>query len=252
MSRLKRFITVGQVFVLTLASFGAQAYAQSDTPAINPADIRGETPETKKSVAVLHSRFFKKAHRIELGVMTGFLTDEAYFDSRGLGGRVGYFFSEWLGVEAQYIKMDYEKSDDYRRLEFLSKSTFRKEDPAGGFNEANINKASIVPEINPATQIIDAAVVFAPFYGKLSLSNALTVYSDVYFTLGYSKVDTSRQGIIDENHNAVSLGLGQRLYFTRSLSLRFDFRARMYNDKLNGEDYNKKAYYMDFGLSWFL
>ena len=214
----------------------------ASSQALNPKDIRGETPESRKSISVLHSRFFKKAWRPEVGVMFGYSTDEAYFDTSGLGLRLALFTNEWFGVEVQYIKMSYEESDDYNEIQQLSKLAFEK----------NSSKPlNIVPEINPITQVIDANIVFAPFYGKLSLSNALTVYSDVYFTLGYARVNTSHDGVKDESFNAITLGIGDRLYFSESFSFRADFRTRMYTEQRRQEDYFKKAYYIDFGVSYF-
>lgn len=214
--------------VLLLAFLIPQAVAASD---LDPKAIRGKAQKKQKPVSVLHSRFFKKTMRPELGLLGGFVMDEAYIDTKTVGARAGLFVNEWLGFEAQYMKAFHSKSDDYKALLELQKG----------------NTTQIVPELNPIESITEGSVVFAPFYGKLNFTDIVTVYSDFYATVGYSSIDTEKG-----RKNGFNVGLGQRFYIKDFMSIRIDFKDRIFKDQRQGQDYIKNSWYVDFGISVFL
>jgi outer membrane beta-barrel protein len=199
---------------------------------LNPDEIRGDTD--KNPVTVLQNRYFLKAWRPEIGVATGSFLNEAYTDTAITGVRVSLFVNEWVGIEAQYFKSVVESSED--RLA-LNKIVAYNED----------GRPMIVdPEVNAIHKVLDTNLTYAPFYGKLNLIDSFIIYSDLYFTGGLSKVTTDQGDL-----NAFSIGAGQRFYLFKALSLRIDFRDRIYTEKKAGKDNQRNAYSVDFGVSYF-
>jgi len=202
---------------------------------LKPEDVRGKT--TQSPVTILQNRYFVKAFRPEIGVAMGTVTNEAYTSTQLVGFRGGLFFTEWLGVEVQSTTATVSDSDD---LKSLLRLRYRK------FDDPNI-EVHPDPEVNRLKKILDVSAVIAPFYGKLNFSDWIIIYSDLYLTGGLTKLDTDQGGI-----TGITWGAGQRFYAQKSLSIRVDFKSRMYTEKSNGQDHRKSTYSVDFGLSYFL
>lgn len=208
-------------------------WVQVHAAEIEADTIRGKTQQTP--VTVLQNRYFLKAMRPELGLVYGTVTNEAYTDTTLFGGRTSLFINEWVGIEFQSLKARVKNSDDRK---VLNQIVYKK--PTG-------ETVSVDPEVNRVLKTTDISAVAAPFYGKLNLADWLIVYSDLTLSAGISKVGTDQGDL-----NALSYGVGQRFYWAKSLSLRIDFRDRIYTEKRAGKDYRKNTYSIDFGLSYFL
>jgi len=201
---------------------------------LKSSEIRGSNK--KKPDTVLQNRYFNKTLRPEIGVVAGTMINEAYTDTSLYGGRVGLFFNEWVGLEAQFLATSVQDSEDRTALRS------RK------YRDIN-DKTQIVnpdPEVNTIKGITDFNAVVAPFYGKLNLMDRFTVYSDFYVTSGFSRVKTDQGDM-----NAFVAGFGQRFYTYESLSFRLDFRDRMYTERRADETVRKHGMSIDFGASYF-
>mgnify|MGYP005854170489 CR=1 FL=1 len=199
---------------------------------IKPSDIKVST--SKKQVSVLQNRFFLKALRPEIGVATGSVLNEAYIKTYINGFRTGMFITEWVGVELQYFKSIVKESEDKKALDKME------------YKDILTNKkVTPNPEINPIRNFTDINIAIAPFYGKHNFLDYYIVYSDLYLTAGFSNVKTD-QG----NKTALSFGIGQRLYMYQYLSLRLDFRDRIYKEKRNNKQSTRHALGVDFGISY--
>jgi outer membrane beta-barrel protein len=201
---------------------------------LEPDAIRGKTQTSP--VTILQNRYFTKSLRPELGLSYGTVTNEAYTDTSLLGFRGAFFLNEWIGVEVQSLKATVKDSDDRKALNQLK---YRKLDSP--------DIVSPDPDINRLKSVTDFNGVLAPFYGKLNLADWLIVYSDVYFTAGIARVGTDQGDL-----NAISYGVGQRFYWQKNLSLRVDFRDRVYNENRQDQSNRKHTYSVDFGVSYFL
>ncbi len=202
---------------------------------LKPEDVRGKAVQSP--VTILQNRYFLKAMRPEIGVAYGTITNEAYTDTSLVGFRLGLFFTEWLGIEAQQFNATASDSDDLKALKRLR---YRK------YEDPNI-EVHPDPEVNRLKKITDFTGVVAPFYGKLNFIDWLIIYSDLYATAGISKIDSDQGGL-----TAFTYGAGQRFYWQKSLSFRIDFKARNYTEQQAGHDHRKSTYSVDFGLSYFL
>ena len=97
---------------LCVFSVSATSVAQD----LKPSQIRGKAQKRVKPVSVLHQRYFKKSLRPEIGVLGGFILDEAYIDTKTFGARASLFFNEFIGLDLQYVKGSHKQTDDYRAL----------------------------------------------------------------------------------------------------------------------------------------
>lgn len=205
---------------------------------LKPKQIRAKTKE--KPVSVLQRRYFKKTLRPEFGLLFGNFLNEAYTVTEKRGVRAGLFFTEWLGLELQYIDTSISSSDDKNAL---TKLKFKKRDPEPGEEDTLVSPE---PEINKIHSVFDTNVILAPFYGKLNLLDLIIVYTDLYVAFGAAQLDTD-QGA----KTAVSFALGQRFYVFKSLSFRIDFRNYSFSEKRLDKTSNRNAQSYDFGMSYF-
>lgn len=227
--RLSMAWSASAIFLATLSFVSNTSVAQE----VNASQIRGV--DTNKPVAVLQKRFFKKKLRPEVGLMLGKSLDEAYTNTSLTGARIGLFFSEWIGLEVQYLDTSVTESEDRKALELLKFRELDSEDVV-----------SPKPETNPLRGAIDFNMVVAPFYGKSNFFDMFIVYTDLYFTLGASQVDTDQ-----DPTTAILFGMGQRFYITRYFSLRIDFRGRSYEELRAEKKTRKNALAFDAGFSFF-
>lgn len=203
---------------------------------LKPSEIRGKTQTPTQPVTVLQNRFFLKTHRPELGLMVGSMLNEAYTDTVYWGARLGMFANEWVGLEFQYLRTRVGDSDDRKAL---NKKQYRS------LSDANV----IVkpdPEVNAIHKMLDFNLVTAPFYGKLNFVDELIVYTDLFISTGYSRVTTD-QG----DKSAFSVAGGLRFYMLESLSLRAEFKDRIFNETRAGQNNRRNALSTDVGLSYF-
>lgn len=206
---------------------------------LDPDKIRVNPPET--NIAVVQNRYFNKVFRPELGLFYGRIMDEAYTETTYLGYRLSMFFTEGLGIEISSSNSFIEDSPDKKALDQL-----KYPDPEA-LDEYPSKQVQPTPEINRVMGAFDVSLFFTPLYGKVNVLDSFIIYSDLSLTAGYSLLQTE-QG----NLNAFTYGVGQKLYFTKSLSFRWDLRMKRYEETRLEEPVAKNAYYMDFGLCYFL
>lgn len=205
---------------------------------LKPEDIRGT--ESEKAVSVLQKRYFVKAFKPELGLLNGTFLNEAYVKTETRGLRGSFFFNEWVGVEFQYVDTSVVSSDDRKAL---NKLEYKKVNPEEGKENEIVSPD---PEINRILGYTDFNAILVPTYGKLNILDSIIIYADIFFDVGMSKVKTD-QG----DKSSITLGIGQRFYVFKRLSLRLDFRDHVFKEERGGKDTNRNAYSVDIGASVF-
>ena len=227
--KIRRYCTFGILWTfLSLVDQNAAALE------LDANEIRGK--KTKKPVKILQNRFFKKAFRPEVGLITGRFVNEAYTSTIFAGGRLTFFYDEWLGLEFQKIWTSVEESADRKSLNELKYRRLETDEVV-----------SPDPDTNAIAGSTDLSVVYAPFYGKLNFADKVIIYADLYASLGLSKVDTDQGSL-----NSISWAFGQRLYWKKSISFRFEIKDRIYIEDRNGSDHTKPSYSADIGVSYYL
>jgi outer membrane beta-barrel protein len=189
---------------LTLACAGAGAVCNAAplTQGRAVAMARTEVPES--SPAVLQNRFFTKQMRAEFGLSAGAILNESYSQTQAAGARAGLFLTEKLGVEYNYSKFSSKDSVDLIAL--------RGQEICIG-----AECKSIEPRYIRLINLHQLQVVTAPVYGKINLFDWAILYSDLTFSAGFGRLQTS-QG----NKWAFTPSFGQRFYFSKSFILRMD------------------------------
>lgn len=187
---------------------------------------------------VLQNRFFTKQLRLETGVSAGTILNESYSNTSSFGGRVGLFLSEKIGVEYNYAKFKAADSPDLLAL--------RKQEVC-----VALECRSIEPSYIRLSKSHQLQLVTAPIYGKINLFDWLILYSDLTLSAGAARVETT-QG----QKWALTPGIGQRFYFSRSFSLRIDatdvfLRQTVSNGETSLSSW-RHNWVAQFGLSAFL
>lgn len=219
------------ILVLTLLGLD---FSKANALDLDQEKIRVKPP--KSDIAVVQNRYFNKALRPEIGIFYGKIMNESYTDTTYTGFRLALFFTENFGMELSSADSDVSDSDDRKALNELK------------YRELDSDKIVFPdPEVNSVFSAKDFSVFFSPLYGKMNVLDQFIIYSDLYLTAGYSMLETSQGDI-----GALSYGVGQRLYFTKSLSFRWDLKIRNYDEQRSGQTSNKNSFNMDFGISYFV
>jgi outer membrane beta-barrel protein len=160
-----------------------------------------------KDIAVIQKRFLPKTQRFEgFGGINGILNDK-FFTSVGLNGRLGYHFTERLGVELLVMILATGERDVTKSLR----------------QERGVVTTNFVSPQN----YYGADIRWTPVYGKMSfLNNKITTF-DLYFSAGAGITNTNQGG----SEPTIHLGTGQVFAITKSAAFRWDFSWNFYNAK---------------------
>ena len=161
---------------------------------------------------VVQNRIYKKNHRASLNVNYSMLSHDPFLTTSGIGGTLGYNFSEEIGFHLVYWKISEANSSAVTSLESAERQS-------GGTPYA--------PNLNPIKSIFGGEVSWAILYGKLSLLGKAILHFDFFLMGGAGSLST-------QNGSAIGgwLGLGQQIYLTTSLAFRVDYRLLIYSEKL--------------------
>jgi outer membrane beta-barrel protein len=201
-----------------------------------------------KEIFVLQNRKFKKAQKFFGSAAGGMTTSGAFVDATSLQGRIGFFFTEQLGIEGIYSKNSGKEN-----------STAQSVRNPGGVGS--------IPYRRIVEDYQGALFVWSPFYAKINTFNKI-VYFDWSLALGYGKVnDRSNRdefnngtaGVFSEaaeSHNALMWGTGIKFYLTEHINVRLDFTAIHYKAQRAernarvGEDSNYSNFDLTAGLEF--
>jgi outer membrane beta-barrel protein len=223
MKKISRYLylwTVAFVQFVTFESLSAgfsvaQAQPQGQDDVVLP----------DKAPKVLQNRYFLKALRPELSVTLGIIANEAYAKTYSAAGRLGLFVTENLGLETGFTKYFTDESPDLKALR--------------GIENCDTNNVckSIEPDFVTLKSQVDVLGLFSPIYGKINFMDLGIVYSDIYFAGGAAFLQTS-QG----KKTSLIVGIGQRFYFAKSASVRFDVRDVVLQEERTNLGTKKKSF----------
>ncbi|AZZ37677.1 outer membrane beta-barrel domain-containing protein [Bdellovibrio sp. qaytius] len=141
--------------------------------------------------------------RIDVGIFGGYALTEPIYDTTKFGIAANYHFSELHSLGVLYSQNSSGLSKDAEAL---------KESHNLDFNRAPKPTNTILLDYN-----------FKPYYGKLSLSKLAVINTTIYASGSAGMVAYE-----NKSYPAVAVGLGERFYFNRSLSLKTDLRLFMH------------------------
>jgi outer membrane beta-barrel protein len=172
---------------------------------------RGDQSE----LGVVQNRTYTKAHKWELGVFGGTVSTDPFLSVYNAGTTIGYHFSEYLAVEALYFR---DWSTPSSALTTLQRQLTTQ-------NSGNSNGATT--NTNPPHDYYGGEVVASLLYGKLSVFGQSIIYYDLNLLggLGFTATDS---GTYFTEH----VGIGQQVYLSQHVSLKFDYRLMHYTETL--------------------
>ena len=173
-----------------------------------------------KEVYVLQNRKFRKVSHLHLNIGGGITTSGAFVDATSLQGRVGYFFTEDLGLEGMY-----------------SKNSGKENDTAAGVR--NPGGAGSKPFRRIVDSYMGGMLLWSPFYSKINTFNKI-VYMDWIFGLGYAQLTEHNNKLelpsgsndttqTTEKHSGLMWDVGMKFYIDESFSIRTDLTAIHYS-----------------------
>lgn len=136
--------------------------------------------------------------RFEITGMLGWTLNDVFVDPLTFGGMLTYHLTEIHGLQFYYNKFS-SKVNDY---------------PA----QINEETGSTVRPPTPESTML-LAYQITPYYGKLSTTNQGVTNMSLYGNLGIGTYT-----IDGDSNMALSAGLGAKVYFTKRVSLRLDYR----------------------------
>lgn len=185
-------------------------------------------------IAVIQKRFLPKSQRFEFNPNLGFITNNAFFMTTYLQGRLAYAITEKWAIEATVALFMDQK---YKVTKDLEKEPNPVE-----------TKSLLLPEM-----YYGADIRWSPIYGKMGSFSDGIVPFDMYFSLGAGVMDTNQE----ESPMAIHIGTGQIFGINKWMAFRWDLSSYMYSSevvKSNGSGKNTDSFtdvQLSLGMSFF-
>ncbi len=177
-----------------------------------------------RGIRVIQKRPFRKESRHEFTLFAGTVPNDDFFAYLPVGARWNYFFAEDFSAEAW---------GTYQ-------ATFQTS--LKGFIESNTNGSLLVEIPQTLTWMAGADVTWSPVHGKFSAAEDALGTLDAHIAFGAGVIgttvtDSQSKETTSKFDVSGNLGLGVRLYLTRSLSIRMDYRQYFYPAETGGLAY---------------
>lgn len=205
----------GGLWLLLVASLWSDVQASDEEYNFNWLD-----PD--KKIYVLQNRRYVKAERPLVSFMPGVGMSSPYRSTYTVDGRIAYYFSEVLGVEAFYSHAFNSENNTYKALA-----------------QASAGVLPVVREIQGKAGIV---LQWVPWYAKINVFNEI-LYFDWYFSAGagqvMSRVDTrtninNAPAYTKQNLVSAFLSTGHLYHLNEMITVRLDFGGAFYQAKLFG------------------
>lgn len=204
------------IFMIGLPMTLQAAPAQASDDKVDVTDLEKKYWAAKDAdFSVVQNRTYSKAGRFALTGQYGYLVNDPWNDGSIASGSLGYYFSERLGIEAQYQSID---SVDNKALKNLkAQSGVANHGKISGYQGVSLN--------------------WVPFYAKMSVLNSSIMYFDMAISpgIGITKYDQQRDsGNTAKTAPTVSLTVTQSFFFSKYAAVRVDFQNRWFEEEIVG------------------
>ena len=199
-------------------------------------------------VLVIQDRKYNKAKRLELGLEAGNFAASPFYTTWNYGARTAYHFTEYLGIEGIFN---------------LSSSSFNKHGTQ--INEFLSSRSfTSTKEFREPKWYSGLGFVWSPIYGKFAFFRSNIIHYDFFATIGASVLKTNTNvtvanGGSNQTHVGSLLGLGLKVFLSKSWAFRFDTRQVIYQAKFaptspNGQGTDVTLYNYQFmgGFSYLI
>lgn len=193
-----------------------------------------------KKIYVLQNRRYQKAGRAHASLMAGPAVASAYRNIFSLSPRLAYYFNEWLGVEAMYIRSFNSANGNFDALRVASGS-------------------SVLPVVREIKDQMGLLLHYSPWYAKINVFNKV-LYFDWYFTAGAGMLNGT---LISQNGTGTSLtettdsrmagflGTGHQFHLGDVGFVRLDMTCAIYSAPVFGTSGSNNLYsnyHFGFGI----
>jgi outer membrane beta-barrel protein len=189
-----------------------------------------EAEREEDYIRVVQKQPFSHQSRFSLAPTFGLSVNDPLIQHFLVGANLGYYFTESLGIQAQF------------HYAFDAKRAAQ--------NALLANQ--LRPEMNPLEWVATGGIEWIPIYGKFAFFNRSIVYWDAYLVAGGGVVSTARGGVAPTG----SLGLGTRILLTSWLTLLVEIRDYLFQESFPTTAGSRSNFINDLvfsvGVSFFL
>lgn len=211
---VERIILAG---ILVGAFSGAAAFAQTASAPAPKAAVKAapaaEEDEIgayrRKRVEVIQDRLYSRRNKAEFSLMAGAIPDNNFYFYTAINPKLTYHFTEYLGVEGDFVYYLHNKKDLLKQI------------------EKNFNQTVKADILN---YYYGGEFIFTPLYGKLAFLTKDILHWDFFVAIGVGAFDTEIK-----TRFAGNFGVGMHVIFNKWLAGRFDFRNYTYRETINYE-----------------
>jgi len=182
----------------------------------------------EEDTRVIQNRAYVKQNRLELGLFYGSTNTDPFVKVNQLGGSLGYFFTEHMGVRGLFWTHFSRRSSAHEQF------------------DDQVRGAQILITNHPK-YFYGGEFVFSPLYGKLSLMGRLIIYYDFYLMLGLGMTRTEIK-----QHITPLGGIGQHVFLTQWLTLNMNYRMTYYKESVAGKERARWDDVVNIGFNFLL
>lgn len=181
-----------------------------------------------KEVSVIQRKFLPKTQRFEFNLAGSLVTNAPFYNTLGVSARLGYAFTELIGVELQGIFLSTSERDITKELRSI--------------------QGIATQSLNYAKSYMGGDLKLVPFYGKMSMLDQKIIPFDLFILLGAGTTVTNT----GENAPSFHAGAGQTFALGKSTAFRWDFGGNFYRATgFDGKSGNFNNLFLQVGYSWF-
>lgn len=169
--------------------------------------VWGDDTGQEEKVSAVQNKIYHRSH--ELGLAAGYIPDDDFYEVFPVGAYYMFSFNEdwaWEVVRAQY-NLNIEK-DLKKELQ---------------------DRFGVSPsEFSEPQYMVHSNIVYKPFYGKFAFRNRKVINSETFFVLGGGVASFENKRNFEDSTSEIvpslSLGLGTRLFLSKSWAMNFELR----------------------------
>lgn len=218
---MKIIFTIFFIFTFSFNSFAVDEEQDDSSTTQRSKVSRGQKVDTKnlkdrywaagsaEDTRVIQNRAYVKKSKLELGIYYGTTNTDPFVSVNQLGGSLGYFFTEQIGVRALFWKHFSRRSSAHEQF------------------DDQVRGAQILLTNHPK-YFYGGEFVYSPIYGKLSLLGKMIIYYDFYLMLGAGMTRTERN-----IHLTPLGGIGQHVFLTQWMTLNMNYRLTYYRETID-------------------
>jgi outer membrane beta-barrel protein len=224
-NRSPRWVTLAALGVASALIIGATR-ARADDDEYNFSWL-----DPEKKIYVLQNRKYQKAGRAMASLMLGIGWSNPYRSTFNLDPRIGFYFTETLGIEGFYEMVSNSENSTFEALKASTSS-------------------STIPLVREITGQMGFLLHWAPWYAKINVFNQI-LYFDWYFDGGVGSIkarfDTNTVAsqsprYQDENLFAIFVGTGHQYHLSQNFFARLDVLASFYSAQTVRTSGDKKMF----------